>query len=411
MSVFDCLPIEPPNPILGLAQECTNDSHPNKINLTIGAYRGEDGLPFVLPSVREAETRIHTSQVNHEYLSQDGDNLFTSAAQKLMFGEDSILLQESRVYSIQTVAGTAAVRLAAEFLNRTFQARQSEPKQPITIALPNITWQNHNTIMAAVGMRVVSYRYVDLSDGVNFDFEGMKADLQALPPNTIVLMHACAHNPSGSDPNDEQWRSIVKIFEEKSLFPFFDNAYQGFVSGNPDQDAYSVRLFVELGLEMIVACSFSKNFGLYGERVGVLHVVSKTSKDCQKLAAHCRAIARVFYSTCPSYGARIVSTILNDRILCQQWKDECAIMAHRLMKVRQQLYDLFVAKNVKGKWEHILTQRGMFSFSGIPKHAVIQLKEQHHVYLLTDGRISLAGLNEGNLDWFAEACLLVLGSN
>lgn len=401
-SFFAHVPLEPPNSVLGISNECTLDPYPKKINLTIGVYRTEDGHPYVLPSVRNAEEQINEFAMNHEYLVQDGIPEFNKAVQKLMFGEEASAISEGRVYTIQTVAGTGAVRLGAEFLHKIFPG--------IVCSIPAVTWQNHPQVLDAVGIPKTTYRYL-LPDGCNLDFDGMLADLKALPEKSIVLMHSCAHNPSGCDPSDEQWKEILQVFQERKLFPFFDNAYQGFVSGDPQVDAYAVRLFAQAGLEMIVACSFSKNFGLYGQRVGALHVVTTDKDSTTRVASLIRAIARCLYSTCPAHGARIVSIILNDSARSQQWHQECKGMADRLNSVRHTLYDELIKANVKGTWKHIISQRGMFSFTGISPENVQRLKEEYHIYMLKDGRISLAGLNNSNIQRFVHALLEIYGTN
>jgi aspartate/tyrosine/aromatic aminotransferase len=402
-SFFQNIVPEPPNPILSLNQECNADSDPNKINLTLGVYRSEEGEPYVLPSVREAEDILNEMSLNHEYLVQDGLLEFDAATQRFLFGADSPLIASQQIYTIQAVAGTGAVRLGMEFL------KKANPS--LTFAVPVITWGNHNMILQTLEIKTTTYRYLK-EDGCTFDFEGMIEDLSKLSEGTVVLMHACAHNPSGCDPSDEQWIEILNVIKRNNLFPFFDNAYQGFVSGDPEIDAFSIRTFAkEQGMTMIVACSFSKNFGLYGERVGALHVVTSSKEEVTKAASVIRAIARCLWSTCPSYGARIVAYILSDEERTKQWKTDCARMAHRISEIRQLLFEKMVEKNVKGTWKHVIIQRGMFSFTGIAKQHVIELKEKYHVYMLMDGRISLAALNHNNIDRFVDALVAVLGTN
>ncbi len=401
-SYFTDLQPEPPNAVLGLSQECLNDKFPNKINLTIGVYRTENGDNFVLPSVRSAEAAIFAQNLDHEYLPQDGLSVFNDCTQRLLFGDDASVISNNKICTMQTVAGTGALRIGTEFLKRV---------SPQSIcAIPNITWQNHPNILNSLRVPTSKYRYLT-EDGCNLDFDGMMSDLAILPAGSIVLLHSCAHNPSGCDPTNEQWCAILELMQEKRLFPFFDNAYQGFVSGNPDEDAYSIRLFAERGFEMVVACSFSKNFGLYGERVGALHIVTSTSEYVPKIQSVLRSIARYLYSTCPTHGSRIVSYILSNPDLCSQWKNECNSMATRLNSIRRKLFAALTDRNVKGSWKHIIMQRGMFSLTGIPSSAVLQLKEIHHVYMLSDGRISLAGLNDSNIHRFVDALVNVLGTN
>lgn len=255
--------------------------------------------------------------------------------------------------------------------------------------------------------------------GVAIDFPAMLEDLQSFPAGTIVLLHACAHNPTGCDPSFAQWEEIFRVVKERSLFPFFDNAYQGFTTGDSERDAEAVRLFAERdgGLNMIVACSFSKNFGLYGERVGVLHVIFAESlgekeieTERERCMAMLRAVSRTIYSTCPCQGARIVATILNDAELTAQWQSDCRAMADRLNRMRVLLKQKLEEKRVLGNWVHVTAQRGMFSFSGIKGDAVERLKRDYHIYFLKDGRISIAGLNENNIDRFAQACAEVIGT-
>ncbi len=418
-SFFANLPVEPPNPILGIANDCNNDPFTEKINLTIGAYRDEHGKPHVLPCMAKAweMVKVNPQYQHFEYLPQDGLPEFVELAKQFMFGHNSPLLQNKQVYSVQTVAGTAAVRLGAEFLLKVSKIHQqhqspSSSSSPVVIAIPNVTWQNHPSIMNAVGFSVRTYRYL-AGNGVDFDFQAMIEDLRQLLPGTIILLHACAHNPSGCDPSPDQWREILSVVEDHQLVPFFDNAYQGFTSGNAEEDAFAVRLFASKAgkVPVVISCSFSKNFGLYGERLGCLHVVCETADEATRSAAILRAQARVLYSTCPSLGARLVSTILANAELKAQWEIDCRAMADRLGSIRTTLRQKLIDYNVKGNWDHIVVQRGMFSYTGIPADAVDRLKIEHHIYLLRDGRISLAGLNDSNIDRFAQCCAEVLGTN
>jgi len=378
--------------------------HQKKINLTIGAYRDDCGNPVVLDVVRDAESIIYNSKMDHEYLVQDGLAEFTKAAQELMFGESSQLIKDRKIYSIQSVAGTGSLRLALDF------ARRVLPNA--TAYIPDTTWPNHPVLLNAAQYKIGRYRYID-STGVGFDFQGMYEDLKNCPENSIVLFHSCTHNPSGVDPNNDEWRQILEVVQSRKLFTIFDNAYQGFVSGDPNKDAFAVRLFADAGVELIACCSFSKNFGLYGERLGCVHAVTSDAKHTEVVCTVLRAMARALYSTCPSYGARIVATVLGDPERKKEWLKQCGEMATRLNQVRRSLYDALVARKVKGpcEWKHIIQQRGMFSFSGIPPEAVVRLKEEHHIYMLMDGRISLAGLNTHNTDRFADALADILGKD
>lgn len=401
MSRFTSIPVAPPNPVLGLSRECQLDPSPNKINLTVGAYKDENGKACVLPSVRAAEGIVYNENAGHEYLTQDGYAPFLKVAQELLFGENSNIINEKKVYTIQSISGTGSLRLGAEFL-KTFYPNSK-------IYMTNPTWGNHPTIFQYAGMKVDYYRYLD-SSGSALDFDGMITDLKSCPMDSIILLQMCAHNPTGVDPSTEQWDQIADVCKERNLFPFFDNAYQGFVI-DPDTDAYSVRTFAKKGISMLAACSFSKNFGLYGERTGVLHAVVQNEDEIIGVGSQLRQMARPIYSTCPAFGARIVATILGDPVLKKQWLGECKAIADRMLGVRDQLYNELVAKNVKGKWEHVKIQNGMFSYTGLNEETVRRLKEVYHIYMLKSGRVNIAGLNDSNIHTFIDALLSILGTN
>jgi aspartate/tyrosine/aromatic aminotransferase len=401
-SVFDTIPTAPPNSILGLALECKKDTFPNKIDLTIGAYRDESGKPVVLPVVREAEKMIFDAHTDHEYLAQDGLPEFNRGSQILMFGEDSSLIREGKVLTFQALSGTGSLRLGAELLGKFLSSK--------TCYYPEVTWPNHPTILDECHISKGTYRYLD-GTGCNLNFAGLIEDLLSFPDGSVVLFHNCAHNPTGVDPTDDQWREILRVCISKNFLPFFDNAYQGFVSGDVHVDAFAVRLFADAGLPMIVACSFAKNFGLYGERAGALHIVCDRKESLENIASQLRVISRSIYSTCPSYGARIVATVLGNPRMKADWEAQCKAMADRLNSVRKALFDALIRLNVKGTWNHVITQRGMFSYTGIPADVVARLKSDYHIYMLGNGRISLAGLNMSNVERFAEALLTIMGTN
>eukprot|EP01038_Epipyxis_sp_PR26KG_P008424 gene8424-11392_t len=396
MEFFASVTAVPPNTILGLALACKNDPFPNKINLTIGAYRNDQGQPVVLDCVRKAEAFIQSQNFDHEYLVQDGNPEFLRSSKELMFGDSCQL----PVYSIQCVAGTGALRLGVDLIKSIFPNKKCY--------IPAVTWPNHPVILDSAGVARSLYRYLDDS-GCSLNINGLLEDLENCPPESVILFHACAHNPSGVDPTDADWLQIRDVVVRRNLLPFFDNAYQGFVSGDPEVDAFAVRLFAKSGINMIVACSFSKNFGLYGERLGVLHVVTSNQVEAENICTNLRALARALYSTCPTYGSRIVAKILNDEELKEEWHRECSSMANRINSIRIQLHNKLVEERVVGEWSHIAKQRGMFSYSGISRDAVIRLRTEFHIYMLEDGRISLAGLNSSNLDNFVNAIVSVVG--
>jgi aspartate/tyrosine/aromatic aminotransferase len=319
-----------------------------------------------------------------------------------MFGPESLALREKRIFTIQGISGTGSVYMGLALLAKMFPGKKCY--------IPSISWENHRSILAEVRMPMQTYSYVDAS-GLRMDIAGMIADLRAAEEGSAVLLHMCAHNPTGMDPTHEMWNEILAVVKERKLFAFFDAAYQGFVSGDPEVDSYPVRLFERSGCEIMVAASFAKNFGLYGQRAGALHVVSASAASIPAIGSQLRSIARCVYSTCPAHGARIVATVLSNPHLNEMWRKECAEMAHRLAGVRAALLQELLDQKVKGDWSHLALQKGMFSFSGIQAEAVRRLKAEHHIYLLENGRISLAGLNSSNIAVFVRALKAILGSN
>lgn len=414
-SFFSQIKLQPPNGVLGLALDCSLDQDPNKIDLIIGAYRDDNGNPKVLDCVREAEGYVYEQNPGHEYLKQDGLEGFDLVTKKLLLGDDSSLVKEGKVFTIQTLSGTGALRLSLDFLY-TFMAINPVDNQPTIVYYPSTTWANHPAIIEVSHFMGQTYRYLD-ETGCQLDFDGLCTDLSNAVENSVFLFHMCGHNPTGVDPTEEQWKIIYSICRERKCIPMFDNAYQGYVSGDPDKDAFAVRYFAEEAertnepLSMLVCCSFAKNFGLYGERVGALHVVTNSAEEIKRVGSQLRALSRIAYSTCPAYGARLVHYILSDPERKRKWKLECKGLADRINSIRRTLYDKLLAYNVKGTWEHVIEQRGMFSYTGVSPEAVLQMRRDYHIYMLESGRISIAGLNSHNVDRFVQALVTVLGTN
>eukprot|EP01129_Flabellula_baltica_P008694 TRINITY_DN3485_c0_g4_i1.p1 TRINITY_DN3485_c0_g4~~TRINITY_DN3485_c0_g4_i1.p1 ORF type:complete len:428 (-),score=106.36 TRINITY_DN3485_c0_g4_i1:37-1320(-) len=390
---FEHLQMGPPDAILGLTVAFNNDTFDKKINVGVGAYRDDSGKPYVLDCVRKAEKIIYESKMNHEYSGISGDAKFTSVAAKLLFGEDADVLKEGLVHSSQSISGTGALRIAGNFLRRHL------PND--TIYVPNPTWGNHIPLFKDAGFNVEKYKYYDGKTGL--DFQGFRDSIANLPNNSIVLFHACAHNPTGIDPKREQWEELSSICLDKEHFVFFDSAYQGFASGDVDGDAFAVRKFVEDGHRPMVAQSFAKNFGLYGERVGCLHLLGNTPEETKILDSQMKIVIRPTYSNPPIHGARIVSTILNDKELKAQWFEEVKMMADRIIEMRNALKSKLVEAGSTKNWDHITEQIGMFCFSGMTPEQVDRLREEFHIYMTKDGRISMAGVTSGNVDYLAES--------
>ncbi|KAJ5948020.1 pyridoxal phosphate-dependent transferase [Penicillium verhagenii] len=376
------------------------DTNPKKVNLGIGVYRTAEGLPWPLRVVEEAEKQLHqASDVSrHEYLTIQGDREFLKLASDLVFGFDEVKKEQvveenKRVVSIQTVSGTGANRLGAELLARNID--------PGCVWVPDPTWANHHTIWELAGVQRKLYPYYD-SATKSFDFEGTVRTLsESARKNDVVILHACAHNPTGADPTHEQWKLLAELCKTKGLIPFFDLAYQGFASGNLEQDAWAIRYFYNCNprLEFCVAQSFSKNFGLYGQRVGALHVVtSSTSNEVSRnLLANLCHLVRGEYSMAPRGGSEVVRTVLKNKTLKNKWFEDLVTMSERIRKMRQALYDELTGLQTPGDWSHILNQIGMFTYVGLTERQVFEIRSRHHIYMLKSGRISISGLNENNV--------------
>jgi len=379
---------QPSEPIFELAAAYERDTNPQKVNVSIGAYRDEDGKPWVLPTVRKARIEmLNDPMFGHEYSPIAGLTSFVDAAVKLAFGTND----PSLVGGVQTISGTGALRIGAEYLLKI--------APNATVYLPKPTWVNHWDIFSDVGLTVKEYRYY-AEGSCGLDIEGMIEDIKSAPIGSIILLHACAHNPTGVDPTLDQWERVLQTVTDKRHFCFFDMAYQGFASGNPEKDAFAVRRAISLKMPVFVAQSFAKNFGLYGERVGAL---SFSGDNIANLKSHLCAIVRCHFSCGPAYGARIVSRILNDPKMLQGWYDNITVMANRIGSMRSKLFDHLQRLQTPGNWSHIKTQIGMFSFTGLSPSICEKLVKDYAIYLPKNGRISIAGLNDGNIAYFAES--------
>ncbi|KAI3891428.1 hypothetical protein MKX03_020710 [Papaver bracteatum] len=396
-SRFEGVTMAPPDPILGVSEAFKADTDPKKLNLGVGAYRTEELQPKVLDVVKKAENLMLERGENKEYLPIEGLAAFNKATAELLLGADNPILQQGRVATIQGLSGTGSLRLAGAFIERYF------PGAKVLISSP--TWGNHKNIFNDSRVPWSEYRYYDPKT-VGLDFDGMIADIKAAPEGTFVLLHGCAHNPTGIDPTPEQWEKIADVIQEKNHIPFFDVAYQGFASGSLDQDASSVRLFAARGMEVFVAQSYSKNLGLYAERVGAINVICSSSDVATRVKSQLKRIARPMYSNPPVHGARIVANVVGDPTLFNEWKVEMEAMAGRIKGVRQKLYDSLSAKDKSGKdWSFILKQIGMFSFTGLNKAQSDNMTDKWHIYMTKDGRISLAGLSLAKCEYLADAII------
>ena len=402
----------PPDPILGLVARFQADTNPNAVNLAQGAYRNAQGRPFVLSSVKKAEKRIadelSNNQINKEYLGIEGNPAFLQASAAFAWGEiyDQI---EPRVASVQSLSGTGALRLAADTLHQIGNVQD--------IWLSNPSWGNHAKIFEAAGLTTNNYQYLNPQTGTSLDFERMCHDLtHVVPDGSVVLLHACAHNPTGIDPTNSQWDQLADVFEKKHLIPLFDSAYQGYASGNPDVDAYAIRAFSKRSniSTMLVCQSYAKNMGMYGERVGALNVLTNTPMERDAVLSQIKQkIIRPMYSSPPLHGSRLANLLLTDEALNKEWLQELKGMATRIEGIRKELVvalDKEEAGSGGGRsWHHITDQIGMFAYTGLSGEQVDVLLDEHGIYLTRDGRMSLAGMKSSDVDVVAKAMVEVVG--
>ncbi|EPB2169873.1 TPA: aromatic amino acid transaminase [Klebsiella aerogenes] len=387
------------DPILSLMERFKEDPRSDKVNLSIGLYYNEDGIIPQLQAVADAEARLNAQPHGASlYLPMEGLNSYRHAIAPLLFGADHPVLKQNRVASIQTLGGSGALKVGADFLKRYF------PQSRVWVSDP--TWENHIAIFEGAGFEVSTYPWFDdETNGVRF--EAFLAKLQTLPERDIVLLHPCCHNPTGADLSNAQWDEVVKVLKARNLIPFLDIAYQGFGAGMED-DAYAIRAIASAGLPMLVSNSFSKIFSLYGERVGGLSIVCDDAETAVRVLGQLKATVRRNYSSPPNFGAQVVAAVLNDPALKASWLAEVEAMRTRILAMRQTLVDA-LKEAVPGKnFDYLLKQRGMFSYTGLSAAQVDRLREEFGVYLIASGRMCVAGLNSRNVQRVAQAFAAVM---
>ena len=386
------------DPILTLNEDFQKDPRQGKINLSIGIYFDEEGRLPVMDAVRQAETALLANIGPKPYLPMSGAPDYRNAIQQLLFGAQHEAVTSGRIATIQTIGGSGALKVGGDFLKRYF------PNSQVWVSDP--TWDNHRAMFEGAGFTVNTYPYYDAATG-GLKFDEMLSAIDALPAKSIVLLHACCHNPTGVDLNQDQWKALTAVIKTRDLLPFLDIAYQGFGDGI-DEDAFSLRTLADAGLSFFVSTSFSKSFSLYGERVGGLSVVCPDKAEAGLVLGQLMACVRRNYSSPPTHGARIVAQVLGTPALRQSWSDELGAMRQRIKLMRQRLYDGVVAQLPGRDVRYFIDQRGMFSYTGLSAAQADTLREQHGVYVLRSGRMCAAGLNANNVDKVAEAIAAVL---
>ncbi|KAF7287630.1 aspartate aminotransferase, mitochondrial-like [Rhynchophorus ferrugineus] len=394
-SWWECVELGPPDAIFGLTEAWKKDTNPKKINLGVGAYRDDNGNPFLLPSVKKAENKLSNQKLDHEYAPIAGFAEFSKLAAELVFGKNSYILENKQNATVQTLSGTGALRLIAAFLAKFHTGHK-------VIYIPNPTWINHQRIFEHSGLESKYYNYYD-SKNIALDFSNMTDNICNIPENSIILFHAVAHNPTGIDPNKDQWKEISNICKQRKLFVLFDLAYQGFASGNLNNDVWAVRYFAEEGHKIGIAQSFAKNMGLYGERVGALTLLTETTDETERVISQLKILIRGMYSNPPIYGARIATEILSNKDLRFQWEKDLKEMSSRIKEARIALVDHLKKQGSKKNWNHIIQQIGMFSYTGLTKEQVGQLIKNFSIYLTESGRISIAAVGSKNVEYLATA--------
>ncbi len=397
-SIFESVELAPRDPILGLNEQFNADTRTGKVNLGVGVYYDDQGRIPLLKAVHKAEVARVEAAAPRGYLPIEGISGYNKGAQRLLLGAGNPLLDSGRVLTAQALGGTGALKIGADFL------KWLKPDAKVVISNPS--WENHRALFERAGFQVDTYPYYDAATH-GLDFAGMTGALNALPAGTIVVLHACCHNPTGVDPTFEQWKEIAAIIKQRDLVPFLDIAYQGFGEG-VEEDAAVVRHFAEQDITMLVSSSFSKSFSLYGERVGALTLICSSSEESQRVLSQLKRVIRTNYSNPPTHGGTIVSTVLNTPELYQLWLEELGEMRERIRNMRQQLVEKLKAHGVTKDFSFVLDQRGMFSYSGLTKEQVDRLREEHGVYAVASGRICVAALNSGNIDYVAKAIAAVI---
>lgn len=397
-SPFAEIPQAPPDPILGLTEAFQADTNPRKVNLGVGVYQDSAGRVPVLATVRQAEARWLEEEATKSYLPIDGAPAYNAAVQRLVLGELSPAIAEGRAVTVQSLGGTGALKIGADFLKRFL------PKATVYLSSPS--WENHRALFEGAGFQVEQYPYYDPETHA-LNFHGFMDALAAMPEGSIVVLHACCHNPTGVDPSLAEWEQVVNLLSKRALVPFLDFAYQGFGEGL-EEDARPVRLFAEAGIPCLVANSFSKNFSLYRERVGALTLLARDRDEARRALSQLKRVIRTNYSNPSSHGAQVVAIALTDPTLRSAWEQEVEEMRSRIHRMRRLFAERLNGHGTGRDFGFIVDQRGMFSYSGLSAEEARRLRSDFGVYVVESGRICVAALNDANMDYVCEAIARVL---
>ncbi|KAI5963276.1 AAT1 [Candida pseudojiufengensis] len=401
---FKEIPLAPPDKILGITEAYINDSNPKKINLGVGAYRDNSGKPIIFPSVKKAEEILLKKETEKEYTPIIGSKNFQNIVKNFIFNNSNKdsngkqLIDDGRIVTSQTISGTGSLRVIADFLNRFYGNKK--------ILVPKPTWANHVAVFKDAGLEPEFYNYYETSKN-DLDFENLKNSLESQPDGSIVLLHACCHNPTGMDLTNEQWDEVLEIIQNKKFFPLVDMAYQGFASGKPYQDIELIRKLTKLANEnkiptFALCQSFAKNMGLYGERTGSISIITPNKEESKAIESQLKKLIRPIYSSPPIHGSKIVEIIFDENSgLLPEWLSDLDKVVGRLNDVRQKLYDNLDKSNYN--WDHLLKQRGMFVYTGLSPEQVKKLRDDYSVYATDDGRFSISGINDNNVEYLANA--------
>ena len=388
MPLFDAVELAPRDPILGLNEQFNLDPNPAKVNLGVGVYYDDNGKLPLLRCVVEAERLMAETPRPRGYLPIDGIAAYDRAVQGLVFGDDSAAVKERRIATVQALGGTGGLKIGADFLKRVNPAAQ--------LLISDPSWENHRALFGTAGFGVTTYPYYD-APRRGVDFDGMLGALQRAQTGTVVVLHACCHNPTGYDLTPEQWTQVVAAIKQGQLVAFLDMAYQGFGEGIAEDGAV-IRQFLDAGIDFLVSTSFSKSFSLYGERVGALSVVCATPDEATRVLSQLKVLIRTNYSNPPTHGAQVVTTVLSTPALRALWEEELAGMRLRIKQMRSALQDKLKAAGVKQDMSFITQQKGMFSYSGLGKEQMQRLRSEFGIYGVDSGRICVAALNDRNID-------------